>query len=124
MAARGYPGAYEKGSRIAGLDAAEATGAVVFHAGTEDRGDAVVAIGGRVLGVTALGADLAEARRNAYDGVAAIDWPEGFCRSDIGARRTQSRGKALPTLPCNNASHTPHRLYPAGLRPAARAHSG
>ena len=88
MAARGYPGAYAKGSEIRGLErAAQVPGVQVFHAGTARREDgALVATGGRVLGVTATGATLAEARAGAYAAVDAIDWPEGFCRRDIGWR--------------------------------------
>jgi phosphoribosylamine--glycine ligase len=87
MAARGYPGAFSTGSRIGGLDrAAEIPGVVVFQAGTALRDGALVAQGGRVLNVSARGATIAEARARAYEAVAAIDWPDGFCRSDIGAR--------------------------------------
>ena len=87
LATEGYPGAYETGSAIRGIDAAEALGDVtVFHAGTARGKDGVVAAGGRVLGVTALGADVAAARLRAYDAVDRIDWPEGFCRRDIGWR--------------------------------------
>ncbi len=87
MAANGYPGAYEKGSVIGGLAAAGAVpGVTVFHAGTVDKDGAVVATGGRVLGVTALGADVREAQARAYQAVDALDWPGGFCRRDIGWR--------------------------------------
>ena len=86
LAANGYPGSYEKGSEIRGLDAAEATGAMVFHAGTKADGDRVLANGGRVLNVTATGTTIAEAQKNAYTAVDAIDWPDGFCRRDIGWR--------------------------------------
>ena len=87
MAANGYPAAPVTGSVIARVDAAAATGATVFHAGTARRADgAVVASGGRVLAVTATGATVGEARAAAYAGVDAIDWPGGFCRSDIGGR--------------------------------------
>ncbi len=88
MAARGYPGAYEKGSRIGNLEAAAALpGVQIFHAGTKlDPELGIVANGGRVLGVTARGADLLEAQQRAYAAVDAIDWPEGFCRRDIGWR--------------------------------------
>ena len=87
MATKGYPGAYARGSVIGGLDAAGAVpGVTVFHAGTARRQGQVVANGGRVLGVTALGSDLAAARAAAYRAVDAIDWPEGFCRRDIGWR--------------------------------------
>jgi len=88
MAAKGYPGKYKKGTEIKGLDAAAAVeGVVVFHAGTvAGAGGAVTANGGRVLGVTAIGKDVTEARARAYEAVDRIDWPEGFCRRDIGWR--------------------------------------
>ncbi|MCP5432248.1 MAG: phosphoribosylamine--glycine ligase [Alphaproteobacteria bacterium] len=87
MAARGYPGAYEKGSVIAGLEGLAGTpGVKVFHAGTARREGALVAHGGRVLNVTALGGDLAEARKRAYDAAERIDWAQGFYRRDIGWR--------------------------------------
>ena len=87
MAANGYPGAYEKGSRIRGLDALpENSSQMVFHAGTATSDDHVVASGGRVLNVTARATSLSEARDRAYEMVDAIDWPEGFCRRDIGWR--------------------------------------
>ena len=87
MAAAGYPGDYRKGTEIRGLEAAESGDAVVFHAGTRRDGDGrLLATGGRVLGVTALGADAAQARERAYAAVDRIDWPDGFCRRDIGWR--------------------------------------
>ncbi|MCO6418731.1 phosphoribosylamine--glycine ligase [Siccirubricoccus sp. KC 17139] len=88
MAARGYPGAYAKGTEIRGLDRAAAVeGVQVFHAGTTRRADgAVVANGGRVLGITAIAETLQAARDAAYRAVDAIDWPEGFCRRDIAHR--------------------------------------
>jgi phosphoribosylamine--glycine ligase len=87
MAARGYPGAYGKGSAIHGLDALpEDSHHMVFHAGTTRTETALTATGGRVLNVTARGATLAEARDRAYALVDRIDWPEGFCRRDIGWR--------------------------------------
>jgi phosphoribosylamine--glycine ligase len=86
MAANGYPGTPEKDGAIAGIDAAEATGARVFQAGTRLDQGKLVASGGRVLSVTASGASLAEARDAAYRGVDAIDFPSGFCRRDIGWR--------------------------------------
>ena len=87
MAANGYPGDYEKGSIIRGLDkAAQLDGVKVFHAGTEKRGNQIVATGGRVLGVTASGAGIADAQKRAYQAVDRIEWPEGFCRRDIGWR--------------------------------------
>ncbi len=85
MAAKGYPGAYDKGSEITGLEALPETSMeMVFHAGTALVDGRITAAGGRVLGVTARGASLAEAREKAYRMVDAIDWPEGFCRRDIG----------------------------------------
>ncbi|MDE3029128.1 MAG: phosphoribosylamine--glycine ligase [Paracoccaceae bacterium] len=87
MAANGYPGTYTKGSVIGGLDGLpEDSFNMVFHAGTAAREGRIVANGGRVLNVTARGASLAEARARAYAMVDAIDWPEGFCRRDIGWR--------------------------------------
>ncbi|MDV3458051.1 phosphoribosylamine--glycine ligase [Sphingomonas sp. HF-S4] len=86
MAAKGYPGTPETGGTIAGIDAAEATGAKVFHAGTRSDGDSLVASGGRVLAVTARGSSVSEAQAAAYRAVDAIDFPSGFCRRDIGWR--------------------------------------
>jgi phosphoribosylamine--glycine ligase len=87
LAAKGYPDAPEKGSVIYGVGADFGEDVVVFHAGTGLRPDgAIVATGGRVLNVCALGATLAEAREKAYAAVARIDWPEGFHRTDIGWR--------------------------------------
>ncbi|MEZ5871847.1 MAG: phosphoribosylamine--glycine ligase [Nitratireductor sp.] len=86
LAAKGYPGNYEKGSTIHGIDEAEAMGAIVFHAGTAMKGETVIANGGRVLNITAVGANVAEAQAKAYAAVDVIDWPEGFCRRDIGWR--------------------------------------
>ena len=87
MATKGYPGAYGKGSAIRGLEALSASAGVnVFHAGTKEDGGTIRAAGGRVLGVTGLAPTIATARRLAYRAVDRIDWPEGFCRRDIGAR--------------------------------------
>jgi len=87
MAAKGYPGSYEKGSVINGLDSsAEDSFHMVFHAGTALAEGRIVASGGRVLNVTARGASLQQARDRAYSMVDRIDWPEGFCRRDIGWR--------------------------------------
>ena len=87
MASKGYPGAYTKGSVIRGLEGLpETSSQMVFHAGTTARDGAITATGGRVLNVTARGASLAEAQAKAYAMVDAIDWPEGFCRRDIGWR--------------------------------------
>ncbi|WP_425088410.1 phosphoribosylamine--glycine ligase [Stappia sp.] len=90
LAASGYPGAYEKGSEIKGLDALAGSADVkVFHAGTKRDGARILANGGRVLNVTALGRTVAEAKARAYEAVARIDWPDGFCRSDIGWRAVE-----------------------------------
>lgn len=86
LAAKGYPGSYEKGSEIRNIETAEATGTQVFHAGTKMVAGGIVAAGGRVLNVTALGATVTEAQTKAYGAIDVIDWPEGFCRSDIGWR--------------------------------------
>jgi len=87
MATKGYPGWYENGSKIRGLEKAQALNDVaVFHAGTRAENGDIVAHGGRVLGVTARGATVAEARERAYQAVGHIDWPEGFWRRDIGWR--------------------------------------
>ncbi|CAN6678396.1 unnamed protein product [Malus baccata var. baccata] len=89
MASKGYPGSYEKGSVIRNLDEAEAVApsVKVFHAGTAlDLDGNLIAAGGRVLGVTAKGIDLKEARDRAYQGVEEINWPGGFYRRDIGWR--------------------------------------
>jgi phosphoribosylamine--glycine ligase len=99
IAAAGYPGTPRAGGRIGGIDAAEASGAVVFQAGTrsaETTGDAagLEAAGGRVLAVTARGASVAAAQSAAYAGVAAIDYPDGFHRSDIGWRAVAREGEA------------------------------
>ncbi len=87
MAAQGYPGSYEKGSIITGLDTLpEDSFHMTFHAGTRLDNGRIVANGGRVLNITARGATLAEAQDRAYGMIKQIDWPEGFCRSDIGWR--------------------------------------
>ncbi len=88
MAANGYPGNYRKGTEINGLDDADALDdVIVFHAGTASDGNGrMLANGGRVLGVTALGDTVEAAQKRAYEAVDAIDWPQGFCRRDIGWR--------------------------------------
>jgi phosphoribosylamine---glycine ligase len=87
MAAKGYPDAAARGGEIRGLAAAAADPAVkIFHAATRRDGDRLIADGGRVLGVTASGGGLAEARARAYAAIDRIDWPDGFCRRDIGQR--------------------------------------
>ena len=87
MAANGYPGRPKTGSEIRGLDEVEASeGVQIFHAGTAREDGRLVAVGGRVLNVTALGRTVTEARDRAYAAVDRIDWPGGFCRRDIGWR--------------------------------------
>ena len=87
MAARGYPGEPLRGSRIKGIEDAEAlTGVVVLHGGTREVDGVIFADGGRILTVSALGSDLATARERAYAAVDRIKWPEGFFRRDIGWR--------------------------------------
>ena len=84
MAANGYPGNYAKGTRIDGLDdAATIEGVEIFHAGTIARDGAILANGGRVLNVCAMGKTVREAQSRAYAAVDRIKWPEGFCRRDI-----------------------------------------
>jgi phosphoribosylamine--glycine ligase len=85
MAARGYPGEPLRGSRIEGVkDAETLAGALVLHGGTREVGGVIFADGGRVLTITALGSDLANASEQAYAAVDRIKWPEGFFRRDIG----------------------------------------
>jgi phosphoribosylamine--glycine ligase len=85
MAANGYPGAYTRGSAIEGLDdAAQIEGVKIFHAGTRAEGGKILADGGRVLNVSALGKTVTEAQARAYRAIDRIHWPEGFCRRDIG----------------------------------------
>ncbi len=93
MAAKGYPGPYEKGSQIKGLEGLPETSfEMVFHAGTQERDGQIVATGGRVLSCTGRGATLEEAHRRAYGLVDRIDWPHGFCRRDIGWRALAAKG--------------------------------
>ena len=81
------PGTYEKGTEIRGIEAADAIpGVKVFHAGTAAEGGKLLAVGGRVLGVTALAPTIGQAQAKAYQAVDAIDWADGFCRRDIGFR--------------------------------------
>jgi phosphoribosylamine---glycine ligase len=90
MAAKGYPGSYAKGSAIEGLEAAAAVeGVEIFHAGTRAEGDRILANGGRVLDVSALGKTVAQAQARAYAAVDRIRWTDGFCRRDIGFRAIQ-----------------------------------
>jgi phosphoribosylamine--glycine ligase len=86
MATHGYPGKTTPGSAIGSLEKARGTGVEIFQAGTALRDGQLVANGGRVLNVTALGKTVREAQEKAYRAVDLIDWPEGFCRRDIGWR--------------------------------------
>jgi phosphoribosylamine---glycine ligase len=87
MASKGYPGDYGKGSEIHGLEeAARSPEVQIFHAGTARKDDKIVAMGGRVLNVSATGKTVRQAQERAYAAVDLIDWPEGFCRRDIGWR--------------------------------------
>ncbi|MBK5961426.1 phosphoribosylamine--glycine ligase [Rhodoplanes elegans] len=93
LAAKGYPGATEKGSVIDGLrDAMAVDDVEIFHAGTAERDGQIIAVGGRVLNVCATGKTLAEARAAAYTAVGEIRWPGGFWRRDIGAKGLARRG--------------------------------
>jgi phosphoribosylamine---glycine ligase len=95
MAAKGYPGDYARGTRIDGLDAAaRVEGAEVFHAGTVEKDGCVLANGGRVLNVCASGKSIAEAQQRAYQAVDRIQWPEGFCRRDIGWQAVEREKQA------------------------------
>ena len=90
MAAKGYPGNYAKGSVIEGLEAAAAVeGVQIFHAGTLAAGGRILANGGRVLNVAALGKTVGEAQRRAYEAIDRIRWADGFCRRDIGYRAVE-----------------------------------
>jgi phosphoribosylamine--glycine ligase len=85
MAAKGYPGDYAKGTRIEGLDeAAKVEGVEIFHAGTISEDGNILSNGGRVLNVCAMGNSISEAQQRAYAAVDRIQWPDGFCRRDIG----------------------------------------
>ena len=90
LAAEGYPGTPKKGSQIEGLDQADTSdNTKIFHAGTALRDGSIIANGGRVLNVTALGKTVSEARDHAYEAIGKIDWPEGFFRKDIGWREVK-----------------------------------
>ena len=94
MSSGGYPGAYKKGKVITGLNKTEKQDSVVvFHAGTALKNKKTVTAGGRVLGVTAIGSDLDEAIRKAYETVAMIKWPGSFYRTDIGAKAARHTKK-------------------------------
>lgn len=95
MAANGYPGDYEKGSVIAGLDEAGAGDDIeIFHAGTALKDGQTIATGGRVLNVTARGGSVREAQARAYEAIGKVDWPDGFCRTDIGWRAIEREEQA------------------------------
>lgn len=124
MAADGYPGTPHTGTRIDGLDAAAASGALVFHAGTAMQDDGIVAAGGRVLAVTATGRDVGEARARAYAGVDKIDWADGFCRRDIGVdadARSGSRPRKFQRPPFLHEKLT-QDVYERWLQRKAAAH--
>jgi phosphoribosylamine--glycine ligase len=89
VAVRGYPVSAPRGSVIRGADNQDGDDLVIFHAGTDRNGSHLVANGGRVLNVTALGRTVREAQARAYAAVGRIDWPEGFCRRDIGWRAVE-----------------------------------
>jgi phosphoribosylamine--glycine ligase len=90
MAAKGYPGDYKRGTVIEGLDeAAKVEGVQIFHAGTKAEGGKILANGGRVLNVSAIGKTVREAQARAYEAISHIHWPDGFCRHDIGWRAVE-----------------------------------
>ena len=98
MAAKGYPGSYPKGMAISGIAEAETLpGVKVFQAGTKPApgadGDGVVTTGGRILGVTALGEGLAQAKARAYEAVDRISFENSYCRRDIGDKGIRRLGK-------------------------------
>jgi phosphoribosylamine---glycine ligase len=94
MAAKGYPGDYARGSVIEGLDdAAKVEGVEIFHAGTKTDGPRILANGGRVLNVSAIGKTVREAQARAYEAISLIRWPEGFYRHDIGWRAVEREAK-------------------------------
>ena len=94
MAAKGYPGDYARGSVIEGLDdAAKVEGVEIFHAGTKADGGRILANGGRVLNVSAIGKTVREAQARAYEAISRVRWPEGFYRHDIGWRAIERETK-------------------------------
>ena len=94
MAAKGYPGNYQRGTSIEGLDAAaQVEGVEIFHAGTKADGSRILANGGRVLNVCARGKTVARSAGARLCGGRQIDWPEGFCRRDIGWRAVKREKK-------------------------------
>ncbi|MGH9723164.1 MAG: phosphoribosylglycinamide synthetase C domain-containing protein, partial [Bryobacteraceae bacterium] len=99
LASEGYPGSYPTGLPICGIDAAEATGAVVFHAGTRIDSGRIVTGGGRVLGVTASGSDLEDAISRAYSAAAQIKFDGMHYRKDIGAKGLKRYSKRVGAQP-------------------------
>jgi phosphoribosylamine--glycine ligase len=94
MAAKGYPGDYKRGSVIEGLDeAAKVEGVQIFHAGTKAEGGKILANGGRVLNVSAIGKTVKEAQAHAYEAISRIHWPDGFYRNDIGWRAVEREAR-------------------------------
>ncbi len=89
LASKGYPAEYEKNTEIEGVDAAEKSGALVFHAGTAEKDGKLLATGGRVLNVTGFGNTITEAQTSAYMAIDQIKWDNGFCRRDIGWRAVE-----------------------------------
>jgi phosphoribosylamine--glycine ligase len=99
MAAKGYPGSYKKNTVIGGLDDAAALDSVeIFHAGTQADGDKIMATGGRVLNVCGLGKTVAQAQQRAYAAIDKINWPDGFCRRDIGWRAIERENSTVKKL--------------------------
>jgi phosphoribosylamine--glycine ligase len=100
MAAKGYPGAYARGSVIEGLDQAAAVeGVEIFHAGTKAEGGRILANGGRVLNVSAIGKTVGEAQARAYEAISRLRWPDGFCRHDIGWRAVEREKSGIGVQP-------------------------
>ena len=96
MAANGYPGTYGTGSEIRGIaEAAALPGVEIFHAGTRREDGRILAAGGRVLNVAATGENVTAAQKRAYDAIDRIDWPQGFCRRDIGWRAVERERQRL-----------------------------
>ncbi len=117
MAAKGYPGDYARGTRIEGLDeAAKIEDVEIFHAGTVAKAENILANGGRVLNVCALGATVTEAQRRAYDAVDRIRWPDGFCRRDIGWQAVARQGKARARIRRHPEEHALARVSKDGPR--------
>ncbi|MDQ6997428.1 MAG: phosphoribosylamine--glycine ligase [Mariprofundus sp.] len=94
VSSEGYPADFKKGQPIGGLEAVEASGATVFHAGTAEKDGVIVNAGGRVLGVTAVAVSAKEAQRKVYAALESLDWPGGFYRRDIGYRAVAQEEQA------------------------------